>query len=113
MDMQLDMQAILAEARQRIIDESVASVKEQVKWTVGQELRSAIHPIVAEYVKKEIEPELKELLVGQKSSILEAAAAEMTAISGHIAKALTLTIAENMGTTYRQTAIMKALLGVS
>jgi Na+-transporting methylmalonyl-CoA/oxaloacetate decarboxylase beta subunit len=107
----IDVTQIIDAARDEVTKAAITEVKQQLQWTVGRRLAEEINPIVVEFVKAEIVPDLKALLFEQKSVILEAAAQAAVIIGTAVAEQLTADAAKAMNNGYSRGKIIDAIFG--
>jgi len=99
------IEGALEEIKQAVIKEATSEVSWQAKTTTS----SAVHDIVEEFINKEVKPELLVSLREKKSAIIEAAILGAENMAVMLAKAMAASLAENLGTSYKRNAILKAM----
>jgi hypothetical protein len=109
----LDVNAIMEAAREEVTTSLVNDVKRQLTYTVGQQLAAEITPVVREFVKAQIVPELQALLLEQKGVILAAAAEAATVIGQGVAEKLVKQASETLASSYTRGKVIDAIFGKS
>ena len=111
MAIELDVSQIVEAARAEVNAAVIDDVKRRLSWTVGNELAEQIAPIVKEFVKTEIVPELSALLFEQKGVIMDAATQAAVVIGQGVAERLVKQATEAMNNGYSRSKIIEAILG--
>jgi len=101
--------AILDGAMKQVRDSVIEEAKSQATWAVKTAVASRVTEIIRQFVEDEIKPEILASLTKNKSILIEAALASAQDMAVEIAKAMTETVAENLGTSYKRKKIMEAL----
>ena len=100
---------IIADAMEQIKSAVVSEATRQITWDVKNEVGKQIHSIVEDFIQVEVAPELKKLMIENKSLITDAAVTSANEMAEMLAKSITAKMAENLGTSYKRTEIFKAL----
>ena len=95
----------LEQIRQAVIDEAASEATWKVKTAVG----NAVNELVTNFVKEEIAPEILTSLRENKSLLIQAAITSAEDMAVMLAKALTETLAENLGGSYNRKKILEAM----
>jgi hypothetical protein len=97
----------LEEIKKAVIHEATNEVSWQAKTTVS----TAVHDIVEAFINEEVKPELLVALREKKSALISAGILGAEDIAVMLAKAMSEKMAENLGTSYKRSEILKAMFG--
>ncbi len=111
MAIELDVNQIMEAARSEVTNAVIEDVKRQLSYTISNQLAEEIAPVVREFVKAQIVPELQAQLFEQKGVILEAATQAAVVIGQGVAEKLVKQATEAMNNSYSRTKIIEAILG--
>jgi hypothetical protein len=94
-----------AELQSAIVEQAKNDIAVSFKWTLTQELQK----LVDSYIKEEIAPELSAILVTSKEGILASCTLSMEKIAVQLSETIVAQATENLATSYKRSAILKAL----
>lgn len=93
--------------KQTVIDE----VTQRAAWDVDTAVSSVVKEVVSGFIKEEVAPEILTSLREKKSVLINAAIASAEDMAVQLAKALSATLAENLGKNYQRKKILEAMFG--
>lgn len=96
-------ESIKAHVKQTIIE----GISQKFKW----ELPDLINKEVAKFMEKEILPEIQVQLLGQKQAIVDSSMIMIQGMALEIGKAMQLTMAEKLKSSYNVEKMIKGIFG--
>lgn len=104
-------QEIIADAIEKIKATIVDRAVSSASWDIEQALAGEIQALIREFVKAEIAPELTSSLQANKKLIIEAALVSAQDLALMLAKAMTDSAAEVIGSDYQRKKLIQTLFG--
>jgi TRAP-type mannitol/chloroaromatic compound transport system substrate-binding protein len=100
---------IVAGAIEQIKESVIQEATREVTWQVKSTVATEVNKIVGEFVRTEIAPSIIIELKEKKSIIINAAIASSQEMAKIIAESMTKKLAENLGTSYKASKILKEM----
>ena len=99
------IKASFEEIKKGVVEEATRAAS----WQVEQALTGIVKETVRNYFNEKIAPLIVENLNDHKSQIIEAAVNSADAMAVELAKSLSASLAENLGTSYKRKKIFEAM----
>lgn len=109
--MEIDVNQLMEAARAEVTQSVVEDVKRRLSYTVSSQLAEEIAPVIREFVKKEIVPELQAQLFEQKGVVLAGAVQAAALIGQGVADKLVKQATDALANSYSRTKIIEAIMG--
>lgn len=100
---------ILTELQPSIINTLKSEITKRVEWQVLDAVSTEISKFTKEWVAENVIPELKKSLIENKKSLVSIGISLSESITTTLAEELTKELSENLSSSYKRTAILKAL----